>query len=151
QWQIPNAGFQLANDTSNQIKGYASATSVNKGSSLSLSVTVNPAQTFTISFYRMGWYAGLGGRLMLKTASIAGIRQAACPTIDSATKLLACSWTSSYTLNVPTTWTDGIYLAVLSSAQGFQNYVPFVVRDDVRQASLLYQQPVDTYEAYNSW
>src|SRR5437588_2581137 len=86
QWQIPNTGFQLANDSTNQIKGYSSATSANKGSSLSFYVTVNPAQTFSITFYRMGWYAGLGGRLMLKTASIAGIRQAACPTIDSATR-----------------------------------------------------------------
>src|SRR5437868_953088 len=81
QWQIPNGGFQLADDSSNQIKGYSSATSANKGTSLAFYVTVNPAQTFTITFYRMGWYAGLGGRQMLKTASIAGVRQASCPTI----------------------------------------------------------------------
>jgi hypothetical protein len=44
-----------------------------------------------------------------------------------------------------------VYLAVLSNAQGYQNYVPFLVRDDTRQAGLLYQQPVNTYQAYNSW
>src|SRR5262249_17591756 len=55
------------------------------------------------------------------------------------------------TLAVPTTWTDGVYLAVLSNASGFQNYVPFVVRNDARAAGLLYQQPVNTYQAYNSW
>src|SRR6185295_14178191 len=31
------------------------------------------------------------------------------------------------------------------------NYVPFVVRNDARTAGLLYQQPVNTYQAYNSW
>ncbi|HEY8763791.1 MAG TPA: hypothetical protein VIM18_06365, partial [Solirubrobacteraceae bacterium] len=33
-WGIPDAGDQVANDTTNQIKGYASAPSVNKGGSL---------------------------------------------------------------------------------------------------------------------
>src|SRR5438105_10340308 len=132
QWQIPNSGYQLSDDTTNQVKGYASATSVNKGGSLGISVSVNPAQSFTIAFYRMGWYGGLGGRLMLTTASIAGVHQAACPIVETATQLRACNWSPSYTLSVSTTWTDGIYFAVLSSANGYQNYVPFVVRDDAR-------------------
>jgi hypothetical protein len=151
EWQIPTAGSRLANDTNNQIKGYTSAVSVTKGASLAFFVTVNAPQTFTIAFYRMGWYGGLGGRLMLRTAAIAGVQQPACPTVDGATMLVACNWTSSYALTVPASWTDGIYLAVLSNAQGYQNYVPFVVRDDARQASLLYQQPVNTYQAYNNW
>src|SRR5216684_151950 len=119
QWQIPTTGFQLSDDTSNQIKGYSGAVSANKGGTLSFSVTVNPAQTFTIAFYRMGWYGGLGGRLMLRTAPISGVQQPACPTVDSQTRLIVCDWTPSYTLTVPATWTGGIYLAVLSSAQGY--------------------------------
>ena len=150
-WQIPTAGSRLADDTSNQIKGYSLAVSVNKGSSLPFAVTVNPAQTFTIAFYRMGWYGGAGGRLMLQTPVLNGVAQPACPVVDTATLLVACSWTSSYTLSVPTTWTDGLYLAILTNAQGYQNYTPFVIRDDARQASLLYQQPVNTYQAYNDW
>ena len=151
QWQIPTAGFQVADDNVNQVKGYSSAPSANKGGSLSFFVTVTPVQTFTIAFYRMGWYGGLGGRLILQTAPISGTTQGPCPTVDTATLLIACSWSSSYTLAVPTSWTDGVYLAVLSSAQGYQNYVPFVVRDDARPANFLYQQPVNTYEAYNNW
>src|SRR5260370_32432180 len=69
--------------------------------------------------------------------------------VDAATMLVACNWTSSYTLTVPTSWTDGLYMAVLTNAAGYQNYAPFVVRDDARQAGLLYQQPVNTYQAYN--
>jgi len=151
-WQIPNAGYQQADDISNQIKGYASAPSVNKGANLTFYVTVNPAGTFSMDIYRMGWYGGLGGRLITSTGLVGGVSQPACPTVDNATLLLACNWSPSYTLAVPTTWTDGVYLAVLSSTVGsYQNYVPFVVRDDSRQAGLLYQQPVNTYQAYNSW
>jgi len=63
---------------------------------------------------------------MLQTVAHGGVQQPACPTVDAATMLMACNWTSTYALAIPTTWTDGVYLAVLSSAQGFQNYVPFV-------------------------
>src|SRR6202022_4515682 len=40
---------------------------------------------------------------------------------------------------------------LLTNAQNWQNYIIFVVRDDSRIASLLYQQPVTTYQAYNNY
>jgi hypothetical protein len=150
-WQLPAAGMQIADDTANQIKGYAGAPSVNKGGNLAFYVTVSAAQTFTIDFYRMGYYQGLGGRLLQQVGPLNGVNQPACPVTDTTTQLLACNWPASYTLSVPTSWTDGVYLAVLTSAQNYQNYVPFVVRDDARGAALLYQQPVNTYQAYNNW
>ncbi len=150
-WIIPDTGDQQADDVSNQIKGYAGATSVNLGGSLTFYVTVNPSQTFTIDFYRLGYYQGLGGRLMLSVGPINGVQQPACPIVDSSTDLVACSWSAGYTLNVPNTWTDGIYFAVLTNANNFQNYVPFVVRNDSRSAALLYQESVNTFQAYNNW
>ena len=54
-WEL---GSLVADDVSQQIKGYASSTSVLQGGSLSLYVTVNPAQTYSIDVYRMGWYGG---------------------------------------------------------------------------------------------
>ena len=66
------------------------------------------------------------------------------------TGLTECNWTGS-SFTVPATWTSGIYLAVLTNASLYQNYVPFVVRDDDNQAALLYQQPVATYQAYNNY
>src|SRR5690242_15371247 len=59
-WQLSTA----ANDITQQIKGYASATSVNKGDSINFHVSVNPAQNYSIDVYRMGYYQGLGARLM---------------------------------------------------------------------------------------
>src|SRR2546428_12450551 len=61
-WQL---GSLVANDPSGQIKGYASATSASPGDSLTLYVTVNPAQTYNIDVYRIGWYGGPRGRLRL--------------------------------------------------------------------------------------
>ena len=150
-WLIPDVGYLLADDTANQIKGYVSSSSVNKGSPLTFYVTTNPAQNFAIDVYRMGWYGGLGGRLMQHVGPLAGVSQPTCPTVDAATNLVECHWAPSYTLVVPASWTDGVYLAVISSDTQYQNYVPFVVRDDTRNAALVYQQPVSTYQAYNNW
>src|SRR2546422_1118433 len=115
-WQL---GSLVANDPSGQIKGYASATSASPGDSLTLYVTVNPAQTFNIDVYRVGWYGGTGGRLMQQVGPLNGATQTfPCP-MDSTTGMISCNWSASYSLTVPTTWTDGIYLARLSNANGY--------------------------------
>lgn len=150
EWQLGRPGLQTANDVGKQIKGYASATSVDKGQSISFHVTTTPAQSYTIDIYRIGWYGGLGARLMQHVSSLEGDSQPACPT-DAPTGLIECSWSPSYTITVPTTWTSGVYLALLTNAENYQNYVSFVVRDDTRTADFLYQLAVNTYEAYNNY
>jgi hypothetical protein len=157
-WKLGQAPYLVGTDGVGQIKGYASATSVNIGDDITFKVSVNPAQPYTVAIYRMGCYpdaAGtcLGGRLVQELGPFDGIQQPACnvdgPT-GANTGLTQCNWTGS-TFTIPTTWTSGIYLALLTNANNYQNYVEFVVRDDARHASLLYQQPVATYEAYNNW
>jgi hypothetical protein len=140
---------KVADDANGQIKGYASATSVKHTENIAFHVTVNPAQTYTIDVYRIGWYAGQGGRLRLRVGPLEGVQQPPCGS-DPTTGLIACDWPSGYTLTVPSDWTSGIYLALLTNAQGFQNYVQFVVRDD-RPAPLLYQRSIATDQAYNNY
>ena len=43
--------------------------------------------------------------------------------------IIDCNWTPTYTLTVPSDWTSGVYMAVLTNADGDQNYVVFVVKD----------------------
>jgi hypothetical protein len=148
QWRIPFGS--AATDSVGQIKGYASATSVNKGENITFYVSVNPAQTYTIDIYRMGWYQGLGARLMQHIGPLSGTQQPTCPT-DATTGMIECQWAPAYTLATQTTWTSGVYLGLMTNAQGYQNYIVFVVRDDSRVAALLYQQPVTTYQAYNDY
>src|SRR6478672_6110956 len=67
--QQPGSGAwmwsKLADDTNRQIKGYASAASVNQNENIIFYATVNPVQNYTIDFYRFGYYGGLGARLRL--------------------------------------------------------------------------------------
>src|SRR5205809_4595057 len=148
-WSTYHLG-QPADGVNKQIKGYASATSVNLGESITFYVTVNPAQQYTMDVYRMGWYQGLGGRLMQSIGPLQGLAQPACP-VDSSTGLIECDWTAAYTLSVPPTWTSGVFIVKLTNAQGYQNYITFVVRDDARVADIMFQQAVNTYQAYNNY
>jgi hypothetical protein len=148
-WEIPTAGNEVATDAGGQIKGYASATSVAPGETLTFFVTVNVPQSYDLDVYRLGWYGGAGGRLK-DHRHLNGSHQAACPP-DPQTGLIECHWTPSLALTIPGSWTTGVYVAVLTNAEGFQNYVIFVVRDDRRRAPLLYQMGVLTAQAYNNY
>src|SRR5258708_14145671 len=86
--QQPGSGswmwLKLGDDTAQQIKGYASATSVGQSENITFFVSVNPVQNYTIDFYRFGYYGGLGARLRQHVGPIAGVQQAACP-VDATT------------------------------------------------------------------
>jgi hypothetical protein len=143
------SGPLVSDDATGQIKGYASATSVNQNESITFYVTVNPVQTYRIDVYRIGWYGGYGGRLHLQAGPLSGVQQPPCVS-DATTGLIACGWAPSYTLTVPGSWTSGLYFAVLTNAQGYQNHIVFVVKDG-RPAPFLYQQGVTTDQAYNNY
>ncbi len=145
QWKLTKP----ATDLNLQIKGFASATSVNKGQAIDFFVTTKSAQDYIIEVYRMGWYNGKRARLM-KTISLSGVQQPD-PEIDTVTGMVFCPWSANYSLTIPGDWTSGIYLAKLINANGYENYIVFAVRDDSRTADFLYQQPVTTYQAYNAF
>lgn len=149
-WQIGRPGYRAADPAQRQIEGYASETSVNKGARIAFHVSVDHAQSYTADVYRMGWYGGRGGRLMVKMGTMPGENRPACDP-ERVTGLVACPWPASFTLDVPSSWTSGIYLVLLTNADRYQRYVVFVVRDDARSAALLYQQSVTTYQAYNNY
>src|SRR2546430_17329092 len=70
QWQIPWGSS--ATDSAGQIKGYASAVSVNQGQNNTFYVSVNPAQTHTTRLYPNGLDEGVGGRLVQPNEPIHG-------------------------------------------------------------------------------
>jgi hypothetical protein len=147
-WRMGGAGYQVGTDIGAEIKGYASEASVNVGQPITLFVSVSPAQQFKIDIYRLGWYGGTGGRLMVGGTWLPGVTQDACP-IEAG--LRTCNWQPTIRFTVPTTWVSGVYLAILTNERHFQNAVHFVVRDDASTSPLLYVQPVTTYQAYNPW
>lgn len=143
-----------------QIAGYSSGTSVNAGDSILFYVTSNPAvasrpiPSYSFEVFRLGYYGGTGGRSMTKSSQLPGTRQPPCRRTalpPAGSGVIECAWSASVTLNVPAGWTSGVYLARLENSEGYESYIPFVVRNDGRHADLIYQQPVTTYQAYNAF
>jgi len=143
-------GVRSANDADMQINAYASATSVNLGETITFHVTVGDNQTYTIAIYRLGYYDGSGARLLRLSPVLAGVMQPD-PDIDPATGLITCNWSPGWTLDVPSNWTSGTYMAVFTSASAWRCFAPFVVRDDKRRARLCVVMSFTTYQAYNMW
>ena len=142
--------WKLVNRASGEIAGYASATSVNRGGSLNVKVSLGQPGQFTIDVYRLGYYGGAGGRLMASSGSLNGTTQPAC-TRDPATNLVECNWATSYVLQVGNNWTSGLYVAKLTDqATSKVAHVWFVVRDDSSNADILFQSAVSTVLAYST-
>ena len=157
-WRIPGG-----KGASIQIQAYASATSVSPGQKLTFYVSTQIEGTsYSINIYRLGWYAGAGGRLMATQASQIGYAQGyydpttyrlvGCTTchVDLQTGLVEANWQPSYTLTVPSDWTTGVYLAKFTDANGMQTYAPFDVRGNTHSAYVAVTSDT-TYAAYNPW
>ncbi|WP_416209789.1 N,N-dimethylformamidase beta subunit family domain-containing protein [Nostoc sp. LEGE 06077] len=142
--------WKLSNRASGEIAGYASATSVNKGGSLPIKVSLSQAGQFTIDVYRLGYYGGTGGRFMMSSGALSGTTQPA-PIPDPNTRLIECNWSTSYTLQVGGNWTSGLYVAKLTDqTTSRQASVWFVVRDDNSNADILFQSACNTVQAYST-
>ncbi len=145
----------ISTDVGGQIQGFASATSVDTGSSIDLLVTVAGNAAWNLEIYRMGWYGGDGGRLLHSASGLPGIAQGGCTNPAPINFSRVCNWSvasGGYTLAIPATWTTGLYLAKLeTTSTGHQAYVPFVVREDDRDAVYYYEQAVMNYQAYNRY
>src|SRR5438876_137522 len=137
----------LAPDT---LSGFGSKISVNHGDSIDFYVTTT-APSFTINIYRTGYYGGAGARLISSLGSFPGLHQA-IPAPDKVTGIIASSnWTRTTTLNIPSSWVTGVYLAKLTSSTGKSSFIFFVVRDDGGHEAIDFQASVTTYQAYNTW
>ncbi len=145
-WQPTNQAQQR------EIEGYANRTSVSPGQSISFFVNTASA-SYTIEIYRLGWYGGAGGRLHRSSGSRTGIKQT-IPTPSATTGLCECKWKTPWTTTIPTgtsAWVSGYYLAKLTTKEGKQSQIPFVVRDDNRVSTYMLQASVTTWQAYNNW
>jgi hypothetical protein len=141
-WRITHAGPDGA------VQGWADQVSAAPGDRVRLYVSTT-AHRFRVEAYRMGSYGGLGGRLVWRSAVLAGHRQPT-PARTPKTNMIATRWRPSLTLTVGRTWPPGDYLLKLVAPTG-QRYVPLTVRDDASLAALVVQNAVTTWQAYNTW
>jgi len=131
------------------IEGYCSHTSIKAGDALSIMVSANPASSFVIDLYRLGYYGGKGGRHLQKLGPFKGKPQPDPPVGDE--RLRECQWEPAVKLDIPKDWPSGVYLGKLTAEnEGLQSYIVFIVRDD-RPCDFLFQCSDTTWSAYNRW
>lgn len=131
------------------IEGYCSRASVRAGDDIEFFVSTNPASSFTLDIYRLGYYGGMGGRHVRSLGPFPGEVQ---PDPSAGPKRVRdCRWKACATLKIPRDWVSGVYLGKLTAGrEGWQSYVIFIVRDD-RRADFVFQCSDNTWQAYNRW
>jgi hypothetical protein len=131
------------------IEGFADQVSAKLGDTVTLFVNTS-AYTFHVEAYRMGYYGGVGGRLVWRSSEVLGTSQAA-PVIVAPTNTVECQWQPSIRVPIGRAWPPGAYLLKLVGSGGQQQFVPLCVRDDTSDAAVVIQSSVTTWQAYNRW
>ncbi len=158
-WNLPGGSTRDIGHPSAHIQGYGSEVSVAPGDTLQLHVSTNPAAPYRVEIYRLGYYRGLGGRLITCLPSCTGHALGSdrpVPAPDPSTGILDAGWPVTDSATVGSGWMSGYYVAKLvltggpDAGQG--SWVPFIVRaPSANHSAILVQASVNTWEAYNNW
>lgn len=160
EWQLQYTRFDdpitlvsnplIRNVRSSTIEGFVSKTSVYQGEEINFMISTDPAASFFIDIYRMGYYGGKGGRHIARLGSFQG-RPQAMPMM-TVERLRECNWDIATTLTIPKDWPAGVYLGKLTRDElhGPQSYVIFVVKEH-HKSDILCQVSDLTWQSYNKW
>jgi hypothetical protein len=146
EWDLPNKD---AGDSS--LQGFATSMSVNAGETVRFKI--DTLHTYKIDIYRLGYYQGNGARHIATVSDTVTTDQPVCMS-DPLTGLYDCgNWSVSASWLVPATAVSGIYIAKLAKTTNpsVASHIVFVVRDDARGSSLLFQTSDTTWQAYNAY
>jgi len=148
-WRLPGPASLIGGEARGAISGYVAEQAIAAGETQSVYVSAPGARTVSVRVYRMGWYGGTGGRLVLQSVRLAAVRQPPCAH-RSSTGLTECRWRPTVSFAIPPALASGVYVAKLHASTGAQSDCLFVVRP-ARATPLLVEIPTATYEAYNAW
>ncbi|MGY0068352.1 N,N-dimethylformamidase beta subunit family domain-containing protein [Streptomyces sp. QTS137] len=132
-----------------RFEGFSSTGGVAPGGAIDFHVTVDPPQEFRVDVHRIGHYDGRGAARIMSGPRLAGIAQ---PPPLTADRTVSCHhWWLSWRLPVPSDWSTGAHVAVLTTADGrHRSRIPFTVRDH-RPADLLVVLPDITWQLHNRY
>lgn len=135
------------------IEGYASQESINKGESIDFHISVDTDGTqYNIDVYRIGWYGGMGGKWVAGTTTPLTGTNYGVPSPLPLVGTVDANWPVAYTLNTNSSWESGYYVAKLRPTNGGEtNQIIFIVRDDSDSADIVFLPSITTYQAYNAW
>ncbi len=148
-WRLPGPAYELGGQAHGAIAGYVAEQAIAPGEVQSVYVSAPRARTVTLQVYRMGWYGGRGGRLVLQSARLPARSQPPC-THRFATGLTECRWRATLSFPIPTALASGVYIVKLHASTGAESDCLFVLRP-ARPTPLLVEIPTASYEAYNAW
>ena len=149
-WQITGT---RAGATS--LAGYADHVSARPGQPVELYVNANGPMS--ASAYRIGWYGGVGARLISSQSFVATwqppFRTVESPIADAGglrnAHLVVAPWTRSTTMDT-TGWPEGHYLIRLDAAS-VSRYIPLTIRSASATGRLFMITGPLTRQAYNWW
>ena len=131
------------------LEGFASQVSAVPGDDVALFVNTT-ARAVQVQAYRMGYYQGLGGRLVWQSDMVAATQQPAA-VVTPGIGTVSCPWSPTMTIGITKEWPPGCYLLKLVGNGGQEQFVPITIRDDASMASYVIQNSVTTWQAYNLW
>jgi predicted small lipoprotein YifL len=102
----------------------------------------------SIRLYRLGWYAGAGGRLVLD-AGVARVPVSG-PCTAPAPGPVECAWPEVASFRVPPDAFPGVYAVRYQDRGGEGGVIPLVIRNR-RPTPILVVLSFNTYQAYNGW
>jgi hypothetical protein len=141
-------GGQRSGGAPQAIHGYVSTGSAAPGETVDFRVTVEPPRPFRVEVHRIGHYGGRGASRVAGSPVLPGLVQ---PRPLVAGRTVSCHhWWLSWRLRIPSFWSGGAHVAVLSTGDGHRSHIPFTVRD-TRYADLLLVLPDLTWQAYNAF
>jgi hypothetical protein len=147
--QTGHAWWVTTQQNPGDIWGYADVSSAEVGDTVTLYVSTK-ADQFHVEAYRMGYYQGIGGRLVWMSDQVPGAQQPP-PVVTSAENTIECPWLPSLSFTISDIFPPGAYLLKLVGTSGEQQFVPLCIRDDSSKAAIVVQHSITTWQAYNRW
>lgn len=135
--------------TNHQIEGYVNKASFKPGDKIDFHISCDSG-SFKADIFRMGWYYGQGAKLV-NSLTNTGCQERSIPPASPATGLVSPEWPVTFSVSIPGKWQSGVYLARLTGADDFQNYIPFVIRARSPSSPYLFVDAINTEAAYNHW
>ncbi len=136
----------------NRIYGYCDHVSAVRGDVVTLFVDPPPVP-YQVELYRMGYYGGLGGRLVWTSTTITGGAAQPPAAVTPGTNMVECQWRPTLRVGIDDSWPPGAYLFKLTGADNGMTagYIPLCVRDDASTAAFAVMHSVTTWQAYNAY
>jgi hypothetical protein len=141
-WDVP------ANDPANN--GFTMKYSYAPGETVDFKM--RSTRGVTLKIFRMGYYRGLGGRLIatIATTPAGPLTQPDC-SMELPARFVRCdNWSTSAQWAIPASQVSGVYMARMEFADGTAgSLIPFLIRNENRSADILLQTSDANWQAYN--